>query len=244
MELSPPSDNWVDTVSVEARVINTEGNFAQTLAEASRTLNVDPQTGFAPTIWNSWQTNWTGEESSSTRSTIDTRQRRGNGGTITETRQNTFTDTVERGVESRTGTRTAIIEQFDRTSQGSRVISRDLISFMRSRNVQFHAEAVKPQTQVYPFFDGVDVSAFCVPKLLEIAMISGSFQVGETVVGRTRPIGVLPLDTRNVDASITFRVAATNHKEGSHLILHREDTLQIHMTDNNYLDRIHQLHPF
>ena len=27
-------------------------------------------------------------------------------------------------------------------------------------------------------------------------------------------IGVLPLDTRNVDASITFRVAATNHKEG------------------------------
>ena len=62
MELSPPSDNWVDTVSVEARVINTEGNFAQTLAEASRTLNVDPQTGFAPTIWNSWQTNWTGEK--------------------------------------------------------------------------------------------------------------------------------------------------------------------------------------
>ena len=123
----------------------------------------------------------------STRSTIDTRQRRGNGGTITETRQNTFTDTVERGVESRTGTRTAIIEQFDRTSQGSRVISRDLISFMRSRNVQFHAEvSVKPQTQVYPFFDGVDVSAFCVPKLLEIAMISGSFQVGETVVGRTK----------------------------------------------------------
>ena len=142
MELSPPSDNWVDTVSVEARVINTEGNFAQTLAEASRTLNVDPQTGFAPTIWNSWQTNWTGEESTSTRSTIDTRQRRGNGGTITETRQNTFTDTVERGVESRTGTRTAIIEQFDRTSQGSRVISRDLISFMRSRNVQFHAEVL------------------------------------------------------------------------------------------------------
>ena len=102
---------------------------------------------------------------------------------------------------------------------------------------------MKPQTQVYPFFDGVDVSAFCVPKLLEIAMISGSFQVGETVVGRTRTIGVLPLDTRNVDASITFRVAATNHKE-SYLILHREDTLQIHMTDNNYLDRIHQLHPF
>ena len=47
-------------------------------------------------------------------------------------------------------------------------------------------KSVKPQTQVYPFFDGVDVSAFCVPKLLEIAMISGSFQVGETVVGRTK----------------------------------------------------------
>ena len=23
---------------------------------------VDPQTGFAPTIWNAWETNWTGRD--------------------------------------------------------------------------------------------------------------------------------------------------------------------------------------
>ena len=47
---------------IEAKIINTEGDYAQTLANASKTLNVDPQTGFAPTMWNSWVDNWTGQE--------------------------------------------------------------------------------------------------------------------------------------------------------------------------------------
>jgi hypothetical protein len=50
----------VDTVRLEAKIINTQGNYAETLALAARTLNVDPQTGFAPTAWNSWVENWTG----------------------------------------------------------------------------------------------------------------------------------------------------------------------------------------
>ena len=62
-------------------------------------------------------------------------------------------------------------EQLDQTSQGDRLVSRDLITFMRSRNVQFDAKRVKPSTQLYGFFDGVDVTKYCVPKLLEIAMI-------------------------------------------------------------------------
>ena len=62
VELTPSSDTWVDTTRIEAKIINTEGNYAETLATASRTLNVDPQTGFSPTIWNSWETNWTGQE--------------------------------------------------------------------------------------------------------------------------------------------------------------------------------------
>ena len=43
-------------------VVQTEGNFAETLERATRTLNVDPQTGFAPAIWNTWVNNWTGQE--------------------------------------------------------------------------------------------------------------------------------------------------------------------------------------
>ena len=51
---------------------------------------------------------------------------------------------------------------------------------MRSRNVEFDANILKPNTRYYPFFDsasGIDI----VPKLIEIEMESGSFQIGERV---------------------------------------------------------------
>jgi hypothetical protein len=84
LELTPASDTWVDTVRLEAKIINTEGNYAETLANAARTQNVDPQTGFAPTVWNSWVDNWTGSDitqSTGTR-TQSTSEVRGEGGWI------------------------------------------------------------------------------------------------------------------------------------------------------------------
>ena len=71
-----------------------------------------------------------------------------------------FTSVQQRviGEETRQGTRRVITEQFDQTSQGDRLVSRDLIGFMRSRNVQFVAKRVKPSTRLYAFFDGRDVT--------------------------------------------------------------------------------------
>ena len=46
---------------------------------------------------------------------------------------------------------------------------------MRSRNVEFTAKQVLPLSTMYAFFDGVDVTKYCVPKLLEISMVSGTF---------------------------------------------------------------------
>ena len=73
---------------------------------------------------------------------------------------------------------------------------------LRSRNVQFEASGLKPSTTYYSFFGGssnIDV----VPKLLKIAMVSGVFQTGETVIGL--------VDGKQVSS---FRVAAANHKTG------------------------------
>ena len=39
---------------------------------------------------------------------------------------------------------------------------------MRSRNISFKGEKLKPRTRFYAFFDGVDVKAYITPKLLEI----------------------------------------------------------------------------
>jgi hypothetical protein len=232
VELTPSSDTWVDTTRIEAKIINTEGNYAETLATASRTLNVDPQTGFSPTIWNSWETNWTGQEvTQNTRERTETTTSggrwgqmglRGNGNLtggqfITDTTTTVLRDTLrevrDTGVQTRTGNRTIVTEQFDASSVGDRVVSRNLISFMRSRNIQFISKKIKPLTQMYAFFDGVDVTKYCVPKLLEINMISGVFQTGETVIGSISNTGLGPNNT-NTNSRITFRVAQPNHKEG------------------------------
>jgi len=229
VELTPSSDTWVDTTRVEAKIINTQGNYAETLATASRTLNVDPQTGFSPTVWNAWETNWTGSDvTQSTRTrTIsgggDIKESQNGGfGILVGSRTETVFDTVvqetlrevrDTGVRTRTGNRTIVTEQFDQTSVGDRVVSRNVISFMRSRNIQFISKKVKPLTQMYAFFDGVDVTKYCVPKLLEINMTSGTFQTGETVVGSIQNTGLGSNDT-NTKPGITFRVAQPNHKEG------------------------------
>ena len=232
VELTPSSDTWVDTTRIEAKIINTEGNYAETLATASRTLNVDPQTGFSPTIWNSWETNWTGQEvTQNTRERTETTTSggrwgqmglRGNGNLtggqfITDTTTTVLRDTLrevrDTGVQTRTGNRTIVTEQFDASSVGDRVVSRNFISFMRSRNIQFISKKIKPLTQMYAFFDGVDVTKYCVPKLLEINMISGVFQTGETIIGSISNTGLGPNNT-NTNSRITFRVAQPNHKEG------------------------------
>ena len=233
LELTPASDTWVDTVRLDAKIINVEGNFDSTMQLAVRTLNVDPQTGFAPTVWNAWETVWTGSSTSSstsswteTSSSSSTWNAGGwiNGGegagslfqtdtSTTTTFQETTTTTTLTGTASRTGTTTFITEQFENTSVGDRVVSRNIVAYMRSRNIEFVAKKVKPLTQLYAFFDGVDVTKYCVPKLIEISMISGSFQVGEKVIGTSRPTGLGP-NSQTLRPSIGFRVAQSNHREG------------------------------
>jgi len=223
LELTPSTDTWVDTVRLEAKIIQTEGNYAETLSNAVKTLNVDPQTGFAPVVWNAWQTNWTGQEivrGTRERTVVSGGEWRGGGGWIAQV--DTQTTTVFRddlleirdtGVQTRTGNRTIITEQFDQTSVGDRVVNRSIVPYMRSRNIQFITKKVKPLTRLYAFFDGVNVSKYCVPKLLEISMVSGVFEVGETVVGTVSNIG-LGDNIRADIPGITFRVAQSNHREG------------------------------
>ena len=68
-------------------------------------------------------------------------------------------------------------------------------------------ETLKPSTGIYAFFDGQDIASYIIPKLLEISMISGTFQVGETVIG---------IDS-NGKEYIRFKVAQANHKRGNPL---------------------------
>ena len=212
LELTPSSDTWVDQVRIDPSVTQVEGDYSETMRLAALNEGVDPQTGLASIIWDSWEDNWTGSEDTFSTGRSDQTTRSGNRFTNTVF-EDTFRTTTDTGFARREGTRLGIVEQFDQQSLGDRVVSRNLISFMRSRNIQFVSKKVKPNTQLYAFFDGQDVTNYCVPKLLEISMTSGAFQVGETVIGSTGDVGILPIE-RALQPEIRFRVAQSNHKEG------------------------------
>ncbi len=78
------------------------------------------------------------------------------------------------------------------------------VEYLRSRNIQFDVTRLKPRTKFSPFFGNINVSNYIIPKLLEIRMVSGSFNIGETVTSD-------PLFT---SSRISFRLCTPNHKTG------------------------------
>ena len=233
LTLTPATDTWIDTTRLEAKVIQAEGNYKETMREMVETENVDPQTGFAPMIWNAWEDNWTGQdviESTRERRTITSQNEPSSQGAGGRSRtrtvswwageqvvEDTLREVRDTGTKTRSGSRTIITEQFDKTSVGDRTVSRDAIPYMRSRNIQFVNKKVKPLTKMYAFFDNVNVTKYCVPKLLEISMTTGTFEVGETVSGTVNDTGV-GVANNVARPGITFRVAQSNHKEGEYNI--------------------------
>jgi len=94
-------------------------------------------------------------------------------------------------------------------------IRSEIEEYMRSRNTEFSASNLKPFTRFYQFLDGSSGVDF-VPKLIEISSnsslqnygSSGSFRVGETVIGYEIR------SNRILIEAIRFRVASPNHKFG------------------------------
>ena len=135
---------------------------------AEITTNADgSRAGLTPIIWNSWQTNNishdldmtlgvdvnTSMSNTQTITDVGTNVTDIGGATIETTDQlnsNEISSTTDVSVngsvslqtdldQSRTGVQSAIREQIDTESLGDRIISRNIIQFMRSRNIEFSA---------------------------------------------------------------------------------------------------------
>ena len=65
----------------------------------------------------------------------------------------------------------------------------------------------------YTFFDGQEVNKYVTPKLIEISMTQGVFEVGETVSGTSAD---WQTQSNGNAAAISFRVAQPNHKFGAY----------------------------
>ena len=142
IKLTPAGDEWFETEIAPELIINVEGNYDTVLAENRNSIG---------TVWNSWETQWSGVVSSSTSRFVS-----GNS-IIQRTVQTTRTDLA------RTGLQTDVVEDIVEESQGFKVISRALIPFIRPRVITFEGDAFLPNTRVYVFFDKQDVNAFVTP---------------------------------------------------------------------------------
>jgi hypothetical protein len=181
-DLNPSSDEWFDTYQLPDIVTNVDGNFNAVYALAA-------STGVLGTVWNAWQTQWSGTSVVST----DTLNYGVHTTTVTENgvlRDRTSAEMqasqfnswlVSAGIGasrqvttevdattigySRTGINTQIVPQITNTVTDDKVVAQAVIPYIRSRNVSVVARGLKPNTTFYPFFDGTNVSAYLTPSM-------------------------------------------------------------------------------
>ena len=176
VKINPSSDDWFETDRRPDLVVDIEGNF-------NTIKNIAEKSGVLGTVWNAWQTQWTGAPISTgrvvytggtnwaagqgqVRISVDELRRRfgqGNNATIDNARQVTVETTATQVGQNRTGIKTTLVEKIDRQVVGDRVLSTAAIPYIRSRNILVQIQKLKPNTRFYPFFDGIDISAYCTP---------------------------------------------------------------------------------
>jgi len=153
LKITPSSDTWINTIKAPDIVIDVEGNYNSILAKEKDSLG---------TIWGSWTQNWTGVSTVTVGDVYrqDNRQVKIDGlknvwPFLRKVQDTIITTTVN---ESRSGVNTRLIESKERKLSGKQVIDSSIIPWIRHKHTHIEATGLKPNTRVYPFFDGVDVA--------------------------------------------------------------------------------------
>ena len=146
VELSPSSDEWKST-TVRPDVIVNDNNAYDAIAYSAQS------SGLLGYHWNEWEVNWTG-------TAVDQSKKHAVKAPDGVIRRKTTTTISSTSV--RDGTRSTLSYTDNKESLGEKVVDISYVPFIRSRKIYFTATRLKPNTRVYPFFDGVDISAYSV----------------------------------------------------------------------------------
>ena len=139
--MSPSSDAWYDTEVVSTRVQKGDASFDTSNA----------------TIFGNWDFNWSGisdDEIASFKTGDNIGSHAVDGGTTVSTSGSVTTEYKKRETQSYYVSDVSTVKEII----GSKVLNRVNIPYMRSRFISFKATGLRPNTQYFPFFDGVDVS--------------------------------------------------------------------------------------
>ena len=195
IELNPPSDDWIDTETRPALNVNLQGEndaWRALIAAANEGIRRSPRIqrefGFG-TQWNDWEQTWTGTKKTSSTTTTNRwyessfqyfvpgkgRPIRGN-----DVTRETFEIS---STEVRTGIKSEFVPETITKDLGNRILSVSIVPYIRSRGVLFRARGLKPNTQVYPYFDKQDVTSSIIPSQ-EVsigAFVGDAFEEYETI---------------------------------------------------------------
>jgi hypothetical protein len=230
VKINPSSDDWFETDRRPDLVVDIEGNF-------NTIKNIAEKSGVLGTVWNAWQTQWTGAPISTgrvvytggtnwaagrgqVRISVDEMRRRfgqGNNATIDNARQVTVETQATQVGQNRTGIKTTLVEKIDRQVVGDRVLSTAAIPYIRSRNILVQIQKLKPSTRFYPFFDGIDISAYCTP----------ASKIEYTPSGATAAAKLITHNKFDVDTNVGSNATATARRVNgdSQVCLNRGDVI-------------------
>ena len=150
VQISPSTDEWKETNRAPDVVIDQTGIYDALVSM------LDSQ-GAIGTVWNEWQTNWTGVSttSQSTDGFSEAESLRLGFQTVTTTTTTTTTTS-----QARTGLVRTVVPDTVTTNLGDRIVEINFVPFIRSRKISFSASGLKPNTKVYAFFDGISIEDF------------------------------------------------------------------------------------
>ena len=154
VKLDPQGDEWFETERLPEIISNETGQFDTLAANISGSNVLDNPFG---TVWNQWQDFWTGTPA-------DVNRRAGRRENIGRRQFSVDTITSNQQVlQNRTGVRTRLVSAEMREELGDRVVSMNILPFIRNRSISFSATRMKPNTRVFPFFDNIDISTYITP---------------------------------------------------------------------------------
>ena len=152
IQLNPDNDYWTDTTTRPDVNINFDLNTDNWVAMANSW----------ETEWNDWQTTGVGVSEVGSRTVSMGTSSGGPGSAIIQQfGRETTMETSTR--QTRQGVRTTVTPEQRVDRMGARTVDMSIIPFMRSRVVQFAGFGLKPNTRLFSFFDGEDVSAYITP---------------------------------------------------------------------------------
>jgi len=187
LSLVPSIDNWVDITTAPDVVTNVNG---ENDVYAAKNSNNPASVGVR---WNDWGTIINGVSKGTA---IEVATNSGNTSTVT---------TQLNQVGSAISTSSM---QTTTQSIGNQVVDSSIIPYMRSRLVDFIATGLKPSTQVFASFDGIDVTSYCTPAT-EITL------------------------NTTINPNVTSLVLSTNSNITANIIFSSQNTCFVHVLNSN-----------